>query len=84
MYVFSVFLRGNIRCNGEGKLPEGHDGIKVCPQCQGFGIIKKKEMAEEKTIEFRGVRMLLPKWIWKIRIHRQGQKGIDKPDERRY
>jgi len=48
-------------CNGEGKLPEGHDGIKVCPQCQGFGIIKKKEMAEEKTIEFRGVRMLLPK-----------------------
>ena len=21
-------------CNGEGKLPEGHDGIKVCPQCK--------------------------------------------------
>jgi DnaJ-class molecular chaperone len=48
-------------CNGEGKLPDGQDGIKVCPQCQGFGIIKKKEMAEGKTIEFRGMRITLPK-----------------------
>ena len=48
-------------CNGEGKLPDGQDGIKVCPQCQGFGIIKKKEMTAEKTIAFRGVRITLPK-----------------------
>ena len=48
-------------CNGEGKLPEDHDGLKVCPECEGFGIIKKKDMAEEKIVEFRGVRRLLPK-----------------------
>jgi DnaJ-class molecular chaperone len=48
-------------CNGEGKLPEDHDGLKVCPECEGFGIVKKKETAEEKSVEFRGVRIILPK-----------------------
>ncbi len=48
-------------CNGEGKLPEENDGFKVCPQCEGFGIIKKEETAEEKSVEFRGVRITLPK-----------------------
>ncbi len=41
-------------CNGEGKLPEGLDHLEVCPECQGFGLLKKKETTEEKTVEFRG------------------------------
>jgi len=48
-------------CNGEGKLPEEHEGFKVCSECEGFGMIKKKQTAEEKTVEFRGVRITLPK-----------------------
>jgi hypothetical protein len=48
-------------CNGEGKLPEDHDGFKVCTQCGGFGIIiKKKEITEKKVVEFRSTRILLP------------------------
>ena len=48
-------------CNGEGKLPEDYDGSKVCPKCGGFGMVKKEEMVEERTIEFRGKRITLPK-----------------------
>ncbi len=48
-------------CNGEGKLPDSHGGLEICPQCEGFVMIKKKETAEEKTIEFRGIRITLPK-----------------------
>ncbi len=36
-------------CNGEGKLPEDYDGTRVCPKCGGFGIVKKKETADERT-----------------------------------
>ncbi len=48
-------------CNGDGKLPEDCDGSKVCPKCGGFGIIKKEETDKEKTVEFRGKRLVLPK-----------------------
>jgi len=47
-------------CNGEAKLPEENDGFKVCPQCERFRIIKKEETTEEKSVEFRGVRVTLP------------------------
>jgi DnaJ-class molecular chaperone len=48
-------------CNGEGKLPEEKGGLNVCPECEGFGMIRRKETTEEKTVEFRGMRIILPK-----------------------
>ncbi len=48
-------------CAGEGKLPEDLQGPIVCPECKGFGIIRRKDTTEEKTIEFRGARITLPK-----------------------
>ena len=48
-------------CNGDGKLPEDHDGFTACTQCGGFGlIIKEKEMSEKKTVEFRSKHIVLP------------------------
>jgi len=48
-------------CNGDGKLPEDHDGFNACTKCGGFGlIIKREKMLEKRTIEFRSARILLP------------------------
>ncbi len=48
-------------CSGKGKLPDDRDNFRVCSQCGGFGMVKKEEIAEEGTIEFRGKRITLPK-----------------------
>jgi DnaJ-class molecular chaperone len=48
-------------CNGNGKLPEDHDGFDACTRCGGFGlIIKEREISGKKTIEFRSACILLP------------------------
>ena len=47
-------------CNGDGELPEDHDGFNACTQCGGFGIILKKETLEKKTVEFRSALIVLP------------------------
>jgi DnaJ-class molecular chaperone len=35
-------------CKGNGKLPKGPGGAKVCSKCGGFGLIKKEQDRAEQ------------------------------------
>jgi DnaJ-class molecular chaperone len=37
-------------CKGDGKLPRGPRGAKVCSRCGGFGLIKKEQDHAEQDL----------------------------------
>ena len=37
-------------CKGDGKLPKGPGGAKVCSRCRGFGLIKKEQDHPEQDL----------------------------------